>query len=239
MNFTFNVESCVSPNYMISSVPVAQKRTPPCGFSLVELLVVMSIVMVLAAGSVTAFRSIGSSQNMAQGIYEISGLLEHARSEAVSRQTYVWVGFANKVENGQSVLVAGSVCSLDGSADSSASNLRPIARTVRIPNMTLAKWEDLKQATQDMVPSANSVSLASNADSITFQAGPATLTKTLTFTPRGEVMLEGSPDAYTPFDAMIDVSFRQTRGTAVLDNADDAALLLDGGTGTLKRIRVQ
>lgn len=237
----FDVESFkeLPPPPMISSPPNVRKESPANGFSLVELLVVISILTLLVAGSMTAFRSGGSSQNVAQGVYEIAGLLEHARGEAVTRQTYVWVGFENLVEGGQSILVAGSVCSRDGSAGSGAANLLALSRGIRIPNLALAEWNDLKQSTRDLVPQTNSASLAGNGSSIQFKAGRSTLTKTLTFTPRGEVMLVGHPDAYTPFEALIDVSFRQTRGTEILPEADDAALLLDGGTGTLKRIRVQ
>src|SRR5688572_13635338 len=62
-------------------------------FSLVEILTVLTLVALVTSFSIPAFNSLGGSRNMAAGIYEVSGLLEFARNEALARQTYVWVGF--------------------------------------------------------------------------------------------------------------------------------------------------
>jgi type II secretory pathway pseudopilin PulG len=86
-------------------------------FSLVELLVVMFIVALLTLLVVPAFTNIKGAVDVTGGGYTIKGILEQARSYAMAKNTYTWVGFAGSVGTtvtGQ-VLIA-TVASNDGTA---------------------------------------------------------------------------------------------------------------------------
>jgi prepilin-type N-terminal cleavage/methylation domain-containing protein len=63
------------------------------GFSLVETLVVITIMLALASLSALTVPSMMSSQNVAQASSDISQTLDDARSYAIANHTYVFVAF--------------------------------------------------------------------------------------------------------------------------------------------------
>jgi prepilin-type N-terminal cleavage/methylation domain-containing protein len=62
------------------------------GFTLVELLVVMSIMIIMMALAVPSISKFKDARDVSQAVYEIAGLLEQARSYAMANNTYVFVG---------------------------------------------------------------------------------------------------------------------------------------------------
>jgi len=213
---------------------LSQSRTH--GFTLLEMLAVIGIVAIISVSSVPSFQSFSSSQGVNQGLYDITGLLELARNEAIARQAYVWVGFDNKIVGGQSILQMAAVCAKDGSADST--NLVRLTKVVQIKNTQLVSWSSLKPETRAIFSGSNPVSVADNETLFVPGANGEILGKSITFTPRGEALLSSSPDSDTPYITGIDLSFRQSKGTQVLPDANDAAVIIDGGTGTFRRIRL-
>ncbi len=92
------VRACEDARGSIASVflrPRNEATAATRAFSLVELLVVLAVMAILIYLTFPAIGSILQSRTFAGGLYDVSGLLQLARSEAVSRHTYVWVGFAN------------------------------------------------------------------------------------------------------------------------------------------------
>jgi prepilin-type N-terminal cleavage/methylation domain-containing protein len=63
------------------------------GFTLVEVLTVITIMLVLASLSAMTVPGIISSQTMSQAASDISQTLDDARSYAIANHTYVFVGF--------------------------------------------------------------------------------------------------------------------------------------------------
>jgi prepilin-type N-terminal cleavage/methylation domain-containing protein len=61
------------------------------GFSLLELLAVVTVMAILASLAVLSFRGINSSGNFNRAVDEISGILEQGRSYAMAQNTYVWI----------------------------------------------------------------------------------------------------------------------------------------------------
>lgn len=68
-----------------------QLRTPPPGFTLVELLVVMSIMVIMMGLGVLAFRSINGTRSEEAASNLIGGMLARARSEAIAANDTVGV----------------------------------------------------------------------------------------------------------------------------------------------------
>lgn len=217
-------------------------RTPPAwaAFSLLELLVVMAIVTLLSLAALPAFHAIASAHGVTKGAYDLAELVELARSEAVARQTYVWVGVATNNSSGNAEVIAASVYSRDGSGtNTNTVNLAALSKVIHLRNAALASWSDLKAGTKAQFTNQVPASIATNTGGISFNVGGAVFqSRTITFTPRGEATLSGSVGPDDGFDPGIDIGFRQARGATVLPGADDAAVVIDGATGMARIIRL-
>jgi len=223
-------------------IPPLPSKSPSVekGFSVLELLVAITIVGVLASFTMPAFNAIGGAQSVSQGIYDVSSLLELAREEAITRQTYVWVGFQNIEVNGGRELWMAAVSSRDGTDNTSPNNLTPLTRIVKIKNVALSPWSNLKTDTRRLYVGGSPASIAENSSGVSFSVGPTGFSDhTVTFTPGGQAMLTGSPGLDGGYDPLMEISFRQLRGGTVSDSADDAAIFLNGSTGTTRILRLE
>ena len=61
-------------------------------FTLLELLLVISIIVVLAVMTIPALSSIKGGSDLTGAAYSIAGILDQARAYAIANNTYVWVG---------------------------------------------------------------------------------------------------------------------------------------------------
>lgn len=68
------------------------------GFSLVELLVTIGIIIIVLGLAAPVMNSLKGAGDITRAAYEIKGALDQARTWAVANNTYVWVGFFE--ENG-------------------------------------------------------------------------------------------------------------------------------------------
>ena len=210
------------------------------GLTLLEILAVLAVCSVLSCLATPAFQSISASRGISNGVYEAASLLELARNEAVTRQTYVWVAFQNGDQNGDKELRMVAASSKDGSANSSLANLNFFTKPARIRNVIMTDWSSLNNRTQQMEPSLSSSSLSQNKSNVTIAVGDLNFADTtLTFTPNGQVVLEGTPTLDTPYATVVDLSLKQTRGATVMTEAESGAVLIQGSTGTVKLIRVK
>ena len=66
-------------------------RTSVAGFTLVELLIVITIASILAAIALPSFKSLNESQRVKNAAYEIYSVLNLARSEAIKRNKNITV----------------------------------------------------------------------------------------------------------------------------------------------------
>ncbi len=120
------------------------------GFSLVELLVVISIISVLAALSAPAIASLNRSGSLNRTLTDISLSFEQARAYAMANNTYVWVGL--KQDAGSSRVMSATVASLNSvSSDlKNADNLRAISRVKTFDNVQLSSaLQDLQGMSAD------------------------------------------------------------------------------------------
>ena len=96
---------------------------PSNGFSLVELLVVVALLALLSSFAVAAMRDVASSKGIEAAAFEAKGLIEFARSEAMVRQSPVWIAFRNATNDGRLEVQAAVFGSIDGTLNSSGTNL--------------------------------------------------------------------------------------------------------------------
>jgi Tfp pilus assembly protein FimT len=210
------------------------------GFSLLEMLVILGIIALLVSLALPSFNSMSSARSLAQGAYDAATFLELARSEAVTRRTYVWVGFQNTRVGLEQELQIGAVYSSDGTSDSSPDNLQSLTRTLRVKRATLTPWSDLKSATRALLTGTTPQSVASNANGVSFNVGSCPFSQsTVTFTPMGQAMLKGSPTTSDGYIPLMDVSIRQTHGATAQPTANDVAIILNGATGASRVLRLE
>lgn len=213
------------------------------GFSLVETLAVMAIFALLSALSISAFSGISSSHTTGRAAYDLAGLLEFARSEAATRQTYVWVGVENAVDgDGNSEVIAGAVYSLDGTGmNTSQSNLGALSKIIRVRNSKLIAWNNLNSAVKAQLTNTTVLptDITNNTAGIAFAIGPVQFSSksTITFTPRGEVLRQGSVGPDDTFDPSLAISFQATRGKVTPQNAEEASVIVNGATGRCRILR--
>ena len=216
-----------------------RRKLPASGaFSLLELLAVIAIITLLSAASIAAFNAITRARGVTESAYQISSALELARSEAVIRQTYVWVGFQPQTNAGNRDLRVGIVYSMDGSStNTTAGNLAPLGKAILLPSTALS-------TSAVLITNRPLIDLFSNTAGITFTLGQTTFTNrcSLTFMPLGEVTVAASPATTDGFDPLLGIGLRQTRGTNVVTTTNnDVAVGIDGSVGVpfLKRVNLK
>jgi len=194
------------------------------GFSLIELLVVIAIIGLLAAFSIPAFNFIGQARGVTEAGYQVAGAIERARSEAVTRQTYVWLAFQEQTNSGNRDLRLGIVYSRDGSTNSNTNNLQPVGRALLIQRVGLTN--------SALVP-GSPVELIGSTGGISFNIGQSaqfTDKRSITFTPMGEVMTAPAPSSLTPFDPLLAIGFSTAHGTQ-LETTNIVSVAIDGSVG--------
>ena len=201
-------------------------------FTLVELLVVMGVISLLAAAVVTGFNEIGRARGVTEAAYQIASAVELCRSEAVSRQTYVWLGFQPQTNAGSSDLRLGMVYSMDGSStNTNSTNLMPLGKALLIQSVALAP------VNTSIATNFSGVDLSTVGAGMSFIIGTNKFTgPSITFMPLGEVTTNPSPINTDGFDPILGFGLQPTRGTTLLTN-NLTELLIDGSVGIPTIIR--
>src|SRR5204862_2250950 len=83
-----------SPPWRVATVADhAVRARKPCGFTLVELIVVIALISTLMVLVAPAFTGIKGANDVTSAAYTIKEALEQARTYAMAYKTYVWIGF--------------------------------------------------------------------------------------------------------------------------------------------------
>lgn len=208
------------------------------GFTLVEMLLVVAVMCVLLVFGFIGFQNISSSRGVSQGASDIASLLEFARNEAATRQSYVWVGLKTATNAGVTELQMAAVYSIDGTP-TAGTNLTALSRVLRVKQSALTPYESLKSGTRDLLGGSLPVSeYLTNRAGVAFSVGSVTFTNSITFTPRGEALLNGTPNSYAGFDPMIGIGVIPAREAAKGGSDNDAGVVLEGSTGTARVLRL-
>lgn len=197
-------------------------------FSLIELLVVVAVIAVLASLSVPAFNSIGRARGVSDAAEQVATAIELARSEAVARRTYAWIGFSARTDVGNDGVQIGVVCTADGTSSGTAANLRPLGRAVLVESVTLV----------DSGKEGNPSEIALQTDGLNFTIGASSFNagKSITFTPDGEATTKAAPSASDGFDPLLAIGLAPLQGTSP-DTNNRATVVIDGSTGIPRIIR--
>jgi len=211
-------------------------------FSLLELLVVVAIIGVLMVLTMPVMQRVNEGQRMGKAVSDLTALLEYARTEALARSTYVWVGFTNRTNSsGNAELAVMVFASRDGMATAANDTIEPLTKMLHLEGIQFTDKDQLSQEVRNLYIVGTTAAVSSNASPKTLPASQGvTFDRTLTITPRGEAMLEKEPGLSTGFDNVIDISLRPMRGT-VVDPAstDHASIWLYGASGRLQVYRLQ
>jgi prepilin-type N-terminal cleavage/methylation domain-containing protein len=224
--------------------------TPPMArgrlgaFTLVEMLVVIVVTSILLVGVVAAFNNINGSRGVIRAVNDVSGMLELGRAEAMATRSYVYVGFANTINgDGSAELRIGAVISIDGSSNTASTNLQPISKLVKLPNMLMTNYTNLPQAVKDVTDS----SLTTDSDYVIAFPPTAYLKDkfvdsafdscpTLGISPQGVAL--HSSNRLVFFRTTSSVGLAPTHGATPIAS-DGAIVSYYGGTGQLRVTRPQ
>lgn len=211
------------------------------GFTLVELLAVICVMVLLLAFSLPAVGNLLSSRATDQAISELAGLVEYARREAITLQTYTWVGIEEKVDtNGHKSLRAavylspiGSTKSLSSGGKSYVNGAKQISRAYHwkeielIPPSALDRIALPNGMTLETLP-AQPISGMASGSGRNITTEPMQL---MTFTPGGYAFLIPLPRVSDPYGENIGIAMRQ------IQRGDEALLYLNGLNGAVKVLR--
>ena len=161
---------------------LAAKEGKTQGFSLVEILVVVAIMVIVIALSMGAMNGLKGAGDATKSVYDIKGTLDQARAYALANNTYVWVGFfeedgsktsTSPATSGTGRVVIATVASKDGtriydptsppaliSSTTPLSNyLTPIGKLQKFDNLHLASLNGINnQSVVSAIPSTSGMS---------------------------------------------------------------------------------
>jgi prepilin-type N-terminal cleavage/methylation domain-containing protein len=218
------------------------------GFTLLELLVVMAIIIVLSILTIPNLASLLGGENMTRNLAQLSDTLEVAREYATANNTYVWIAFyPNTGSNGINTLTVAVFASNDGTDPASTTStpwgnaacsygLVPSSEISLISKMTTLKQISLLNAASfpiGTLPATPAVSASVNSVATTpgglFTArvpGGTTVnfTQAIEFLPSGQARNSSSPTN------VIDLDIQPQTGTTA-QSQNVAVLRINGLTG--------
>ncbi|MEI8340421.1 MAG: prepilin-type N-terminal cleavage/methylation domain-containing protein [Verrucomicrobiota bacterium] len=225
-----------------------QKQLPrrsSLAFTLIELLTVISIIVVLMVIAVPAFNAIKGGGDTTKAGNDIAGALEMAKSYAIAKNTYVWVGFFEEDatsttagKEGKGRLVISMVASNDSTnqllngtlTNSTASQVYKLLKIDGVSLATLSS-SDITRTT-DTIPNANyQVAEDSFKSPKTFPfplngTAQYNFCKIIQFSPLGDATRFS--DTPTPW---MELGFRPTHGTATDTNSKNVVAIQIAGIG--------
>lgn len=221
------------------------------GFTLVELVVVLGIILLMLGFAAPSVVGILKGRKIEQALSAVSAVLEKARMDATVQNTYIWAGLLNvdstKTTSGQDELWIMTFKGKTGESrvPSDPTGVLPTSALQRVEGVSMVPLESLPKNLTDLVPktSVDFQAATPSKMSLTWQGvgktGQITFNKLLLFTPRGEALLEDGVDQNLPVPQphfLLGLS-RTVKGKVVPAEKDLAAVLVAGITGRVTSVR--
>lgn len=219
-------------------VPTSSRTKRVSGFTLVELLVVIAILGIMMAVVAPSLPSMLGAKAIGKAANEVAAVLERARAEAMSRRTYVYVGFLNTTNAaGNSELRIGAAASLDGTSNTSTANLRALTRALPIENIQMTDLSGLPQSVQSKAPPDLTNFVSTSATRVDFSVGKPSFkdAPVLIISPQGELLPDAASFSFLPSASIGLVPTRKT--TPLKDGSDGAIVTYRGGSGRIEITR--
>ena len=225
---------------------------------MIELVVVIGIIIMLLGFATPGIIGIMRGKKVEQGVAAVIDLLERTRMEAMTKNTYIWVGMAN-VLGTETPSGINELWLVSFKGKNSEKRLSD-ATVSLIPNSALKRVEGVAMFPQDKLPDVILKKCPTSAKDIFTQApskipfkwatsankGTTDFDRLILFTPRGEALLETgeittpAPEGYIWISlgrsARGDVSAVKTVGISTGER-DMAAVMLSGLTGRISTMR--
>jgi prepilin-type N-terminal cleavage/methylation domain-containing protein len=233
-----------------------------CGFTLLELLIVVAIIGLLLVLMAPAFTTIKGGTDVTSAAYTIKGVLDTARTYAKANNTYTWVGFSGSIGSNVTGGVALSmVASKDGTDLGTSVNqtpgnrvdittlVTPVGKVIRLDNAHIG---DTGTPQPSSSPAPEFETRASvnvnyrlgapgsqyNSDYYFIEQGTQ-FDRWIRFSPRGEVVVKGGDTQITQY---AEVGLLPTHGTTLAATINPAsgnlvAIQISGLGGNVKIYR--
>jgi prepilin-type N-terminal cleavage/methylation domain-containing protein len=212
------------------------------GFTLVELVMVISIMLLVMGFAAPSVVGILKGKKIEQALSTVTGLLEQARMDATTQNTYIWTGFLNVAAKDSSSGVDELwMMTFRGRAGESripaiVDDVLPVSALHRIEGVNMVQTDKLVDTVKTLLPTPNKdvASADKSATKITWKGttatGPRNFEQLLLFTPRGEALWEtGSPTTLPLSEPNFVVGLARTQNGATAPNDKDMAFVSVAG----------
>jgi prepilin-type N-terminal cleavage/methylation domain-containing protein len=212
------------------------------GFTLVELVMVMAIMLLVMGFAAPSVVGILKGKKIEQALSTVTGVLEQARMDAATQNTYIWTGFLNVAAKDSSSGVDELwLMTFRGRAGESripavADDILPVSALQRVEGVNMVETDKLADAVKALLPSPmrDVASATASETKITWKgtasSAPRDFERILLFTPRGEALWEtGSPKALPLSEPNFVVGLARTQNGAVAPNEKDMAFVSVAG----------
>jgi prepilin-type N-terminal cleavage/methylation domain-containing protein len=230
-------------------------RNRPDAFSLLELLVVIGIMGMLFALSGPIVGALKGAGDFGKSTGDIQGILEQARAYAMANNTYVYAGIQEvnvinpTASNGVGRVALGVVASTTGMrpytnspAALPVANIIPLGKVRYFDNLHITNASSLSSSGNMTRPTAN-VDLSACGAQTTFSW---TITGTtqynftnivVEFSPQGTASVQTNSSTLCTPPSYLELALLPCQGTVATTNANQAAIQINGFTGTVNIYR--
>lgn len=206
------------------------------------VMAIMLLVMGFAAPSVVG---ILKGKKIEQALTAVTGLLEQARMDATTQNTYIWTGFLNVAarDAGSGVdelwMMTFRARAGESRIPATPEDILPVSTLQRVEGVNLVQTDILSDPVKALLPAPmkDVASAAKSSTTITWKGtaatGPRDFERLLLFTPRGEALWEtGSPTTLPLSEPNFVIGLARTQnGVPVPNDKDMAFVSVAGVTG--------
>lgn len=228
-----------------SLLPSPATRARASGFTLVELVMVMAIMLLVMGFAAPSVVGILKGKKIEQALSTVTGVLEQARMDATTQNAYLWTGFLNVTGKDSSSgvdelwMMTFRGKSGESRIPATADDVLPVSALQRVEGVNMVEADKLAERVKALLPATykDVASAAKSETKITWKgtasSGPKEFDRILLFTPRGEALWEtGSPTVLPLPEPNFVVALARTQnGTAAPNEKDMAFVQVAGVTG--------